>query len=81
MSRPFRRRKRPSDDDRQHQEGDADHDAEGEVDDRDRRALVTRKILEAFDRAVPGMGEIEAAELRNGDLVEIALLRLRRASR
>ena len=48
--------KEADDDDRQHQEGDAHHDAEGEIDDGNRRALVRGKILETFDRAVPGMG-------------------------
>ena len=37
-------------------EADADHDAEGEEGNGDRRALIRRKILEALDLAVESRG-------------------------
>ena len=50
----------------EHQQADADHDAEGEEGERHRRPLVGGKILQALDRAVEAVRQDQAAEI--GDL-------------
>ncbi len=57
----------------QHQHGDAHHDAEREVDDDHRRPVFAREILQALDLAVPAVGQVQAAERGDGDLVAVGL--------
>jgi hypothetical protein len=58
----------------QHQP-DADHDAEGEEGNRHVGTVGRRRRFQALDIAVPGMREVEAAEMWNVDGVEVAFLR------
>src|SRR5262249_35820912 len=48
------------------------HDPECEIDDRNRRALIGRKVFEAFDLAIPRMGQIKAREVWNLQLTKVA---------
>ena len=52
-----------------HQESEAHHDAEGEEHHRRIGPVLRREILEALDRAVPGVGEDQRPEMRDGDFV------------
>src|SRR6266704_2729489 len=58
---------------RQHDRPHSDHDAEAEEHRHDRRPVRLGEVLEALDRAVEMMSEIEARELRNGNLITVRL--------
>ncbi len=63
-------------DQRQHEEADADHDAEGEERDRHRRPLVGRALLQPAHRAIPAVGQDQAAQTRHLDDGAVGLVRL-----
>jgi len=57
----------------EHQNADADHDAESEEDRCDRRALLRRRFLQALDHGIGRVTEVIAGERGNRDLCEIPL--------
>src|SRR3954471_16663557 len=57
----------------QHREADAKHDPERKEDRQDRRALIRRHVLQAWNDATEFMRQDVTSELRNGDLVMVGL--------
>jgi hypothetical protein len=58
----------------QHQKSNADHDAEGEERDRNRRPVLGFELLQALDLSTEAVGQDEAAEIRYFDRISIGLV-------